>query len=943
MRSPFQIFRKYQKESIVILVGMAMFAFVFLDAVSGMQQLPPILWVILLAMMLAGVFWVVGVKVAQKSDKVEKSDVKSKALEYSLAGALLGAAAGAALMMFNREAPAVETTAGNLTQKQVKKMLNDRRMAIEFMSQAYQAGTPQPEGMTMEFQLWDRGLQEATFGFRSSFGEIPIRQEDVIYKYLLLQEAKDYGVRISDESVQAHIARVCKGLTTAAYERIRQKLGLAEDELMDILREELTAQVVVKLKSPQRMTISPPLNYWDQYKKYHVSQRLELAELPVSEFTGRVGEPKDSELRALFDKYKENEPSEVPSPDPAFKLPERIQVACFQPDAEAIRKEIETQLRSEIVPPSERAAELKRIAEDVAAVEKKIKAGEIKKEDVEKERIKAKQRALYRLLKHGEPTRLQYEIVKYYEENKEQEFANSDWAKPHPDELKKKKEGPALKKRGPVEAPRPKRSADKAKPAGKKGTMLPPTRRSLLAAAFASSPAGWTSLLLQPKLEKSKSDKKKADADSKAPKAKKTTEKKPPANPFEDPAPKKDEVTSPAPPPMPVDPISPYLPLDEAAWETAKKSVLDERLSKEIKRRMSAAATAMESERVRYLRALDAKEKFPAAEVSARLASKAKEIGLDYQVTDIVGGVELGSDPSKYPWADAAIVSDFSSPPYMQSEPRRVIYELFPTTSAKSTNRSSQLYQPIKAAEVANVQRLRQFTFTSLKPNELYVLWKTVHLDAEVPKFEDEGVREKVLKAWKEIEASKFARERGEELAKIVRNGRKPMDRLLENETITGKPDGKPLNPRMTPQKFSWQQIVMQNQQSRVPSRSIPQIEQIITSPIPFVPDAGEEFRKTIFEELDDGEVGVVSNAAKTKYYVVRVFDRNPTTQAGLQGAMTNFVKDDNLFTAGRAETSPYFDVNSPGSNINRKLHQEAREALFEKYNVKISQELDER
>ena len=920
MRSPFQIFRKYQKEATVVLIGMALLAFIILDSISQMSKLPSWMWIGLLGLALGGIFWVFGTRAA-KSNPAES---KGKALEYALGGTALGVAIGVSVMMFTRPAPAVSTSVGKISEAELQKMVERRRDAVNFMEKAYRAAKPMPEGRIQQF-LWNRGLIEATFGQRSAGFSAPIRREDVVVKFLLLEEAKKYDIRVSDTAIQEHIKRVCKGLSPRAYESIRQELGLSEKDLMNLLREELTAQLVRKIKFPSRLQVSPPLAYWRQYKKYNVSQKLESVELNVSDFTSKLPKPTDSELQALFNKYKEELPSQELKPTPAFKLPDRIQIAYIRPDADQIRSDVIRKLESEIVPKTERVAKLKEIADAVADVRKKIKEGKIKKEDAEKELSVARQSELARLLKFSEPNRLQYEIVKYYEENKEFEFSNPAWAKAFPEKKK------PVKRIGPVVAPRPKRKAAKTTPK-KTGAFQPAMPSRLVASLVGASPVGLMTALLQPKTGKKKPNTKTNDAKTKA---------DPKKNPFN----ADDEIKGPEEPPLPVDPVRPFRPLDDVIREMARQRVIDGRVTDEIAKRMTAAAAEMDRWRDEYLRAIDAKKAFDGAAASSALSSKAKELGLQYVVTTNlgVGRIEFMQNPDKYPMAtDTGLVSSFTQPQFSAPRPRLVVTELY----ANRTKQSYQLYRVIRAmkynfnSQLANNPQIAanpQFARFLYQPvrEQPFLLWKTAHMPAEVPKFNEPGVREKVVKAWQQIEARKLAEKRGNELAEMVRNSKKPMEILFEDATVSGEKAGKALSPTTTRQ-FSWLSIQKRNARSPVPSRGLPQIERIFPSPIAGVVNPGEDFRTRIFNEMNEGDVAVIPNVDKSRYYVVRVFDRTPTTAAGLLAARKQMVKSEELFQPGQdPNTTPYYEINSPMNSANRKLAENWRKELFERYEVK--------
>ena len=57
----------------------------------------------------------------------------------------------------------------------------------------------------------------------------------------------------------------------------------------------------------------------------------------------------------------------------------------------------------------------------------------------------------------------------------------------------------------------------------------------------------------------------------------------------------------------------------------------------------------------------------------------------------------------------------------------------------------------------------------------LYLFWKTEDEKDHVPKFEDEGVRDEVLRAWKMIEARKLAAEASQIAGR--RGGQRPTSR----------------------------------------------------------------------------------------------------------------------------------------------------------------------
>ncbi len=139
----------------------------------------------------------------------------------------------------------------------------------------------------------------------------------------------------------------------------------------------------------------------------------------------------------------------------------------------------------------------------------------------------------------------------------------------------------------------------------------------------------------------------------------------------------------------------------------------------------------------------------------------------------------------------------------------------------------------------------------------LYLFWKTEDAKEEVPKFEDEGVREEVLRAWKMDQAWKLAKKKAESLAAEAREADKPFAQVFA---------GRPKLPVLTPPPFTWMTL------DEMPL-SYARSSQI--SDVEGVDFAGGEFMRTVFR-LEPGEVGAEMNAPQTMAYVIRLIEFSP-------------------------------------------------------------------
>ena len=136
MKSPFAIFRKHQRVLMVVLIGLAMFAFIFLDTISNMDSSAALL-PILFVMLGAGVFWILGAQTG-------------KANTYAATGALLGAAIGLLLPRLTAPAdavvfvPAAGASVENLSARELHNLTQRRITANNFIQTAYQKGFSLP-------------------------------------------------------------------------------------------------------------------------------------------------------------------------------------------------------------------------------------------------------------------------------------------------------------------------------------------------------------------------------------------------------------------------------------------------------------------------------------------------------------------------------------------------------------------------------------------------------------------------------------------------------------------------------------------------------------------------------------------------------------------------------------------------------------------------------
>jgi hypothetical protein len=145
-----------------------------------------------------------------------------------------------------------------------------------------------------------------------------------------------------------------------------------------------------------------------------------------------------------------------------------------------------------------------------------------------------------------------------------------------------------------------------------------------------------------------------------------------------------------------------------------------------------------------------------------------------------------------------------------------------------------------------------------LRANQ-YLLWKVEEKEARVPEFSDPGMREKVLREWKLIQAREIARSEAEKLAAQARQAGKSLAEVFADQADLKVELSDP---------FSWL------------TTSLPLVfwyqEPPRISQVKGVDRPGEEFMRTVFR-LKPGEIGVAMNHPQRVVCIIRLVESQPS------------------------------------------------------------------
>jgi hypothetical protein len=303
MASPFSLFRRHRKILTVILTGLAMFAFIVLDALSRMEDSSAFIPLVT-AIVGAAAFWFFG----QQSNKGSG---------FTLVGAAFGAAVGF-LAVYSRPNPdGIATDIGTLTKAKLQVMREERNQANQFIG-----------GAVRERKEQDQNAQRYFFG--------DVSAEEMVEKFLLLDKAEKLNVQVSNAYVNDYILEASdKGLDTKEFNELRSSLNLGKADVFRVLRDELRVRIVKQMLMPQAIEL--PQQKWENFKKFEVVYEIDAVEVPVEPFETAVAAPETGELEKLFEEFKEFYPR---GENPGFRQPERLKLAWLRISRSEIAKGI---------------------------------------------------------------------------------------------------------------------------------------------------------------------------------------------------------------------------------------------------------------------------------------------------------------------------------------------------------------------------------------------------------------------------------------------------------------------------------------------------------------------------------------------------------------------------------------------------------------------------
>jgi hypothetical protein len=231
---------------------------------------------------------------------------------------------------------------GELKAIELENLSQRRHFISEFLRHLYSEGYNRviAEGGTPQTTAPNFILQQGTSGRAVATGVISTR--------ILADQAKKAGMSVSDDVInhflkEVSFRRVNDSEIVTILQSIRQGTRRElEETLFAGLRELLLANTYMSSYRSNYLNVLPEQR-WEDWQRINERISLEVAALPVSDFLKDVPPPKEADLKAFYEQYKNNEArvphlvgnTILPSADPGFKVPRKVKLSYLLGDINA--------------------------------------------------------------------------------------------------------------------------------------------------------------------------------------------------------------------------------------------------------------------------------------------------------------------------------------------------------------------------------------------------------------------------------------------------------------------------------------------------------------------------------------------------------------------------------------------------------------------------------
>jgi hypothetical protein len=218
---------------------------------------------------------------------------------------------------------AVEWEGGKLTRMEMEHLEIRRNILRNFLTGVAQEGMVRAAGSRPNVRAL--GVTRDTYR--------PV-QEEIVLRQLLTDKAESAGMVVSDEAINQYLTQLAQGQLSSDDLRsfvANIQIGgrpVGMNYIFEAIREEMLADAYLDSYGQMVQTVTPAQR-WEDWRKLNDRVVIESLAVPVGNFVDQVPDPTNEELNTFFKAYEHREPTpvlvqpftELPSPDPAFRVP----------------------------------------------------------------------------------------------------------------------------------------------------------------------------------------------------------------------------------------------------------------------------------------------------------------------------------------------------------------------------------------------------------------------------------------------------------------------------------------------------------------------------------------------------------------------------------------------------------------------------------------------
>ena len=157
-------------------------------------------------------------------------------------------------------------------------------------------------------------------------------ERGVATQWLLESRAEELRLDVGEEAITRYLTEALTEakISNEQFHETLRTVGISEDQLFSLLRSQFLVQRLEEQFNVSLLAMTPEQR-WDYYQRLHRKAAIEVAGLPVSDYTAEIADPSDAVLNAYFEKYK-TELHNPSLPAPGFKSPKRVAFEYLKAD-----------------------------------------------------------------------------------------------------------------------------------------------------------------------------------------------------------------------------------------------------------------------------------------------------------------------------------------------------------------------------------------------------------------------------------------------------------------------------------------------------------------------------------------------------------------------------------------------------------------------------------